>query len=379
MKLTQTALQKLSLPHDKTDAIFFDDDVPGLGVRIRAGGSRKFVVDYRLGGLRRRHTLGSAKVLTLEEARRKARKLLVAVDDGKDPAAEQAQKRAAAGLVFGAVVDDYLAAIDLRPRSMVAYTHNLKNHWKPLHKLPLSAVNRAMVASHLRAIAKASGVVSANRARSAISALFVWAIGEGLCETNPVIGTNMPGKETPRDRVLSDVELAAIWNALPDDNYGRIVKLLMLTGQRREEIGALKWSEISADAIDLAGDRTKNGEPHKIPLSSEALAILRSCVRSADNVFSEAPNGFTSWSRAKAELDATTRINKPWHLHDLRRTCATGMAKLGVWPHVIEAVLNHISGHKAGVAGIYNRNTYEPEKRAALEQWASHVRAVVAK
>jgi integrase len=383
MKLTQTALLKLSLPPDKSDAIFFDDELPGLGVRIRAGGSKKFVVDYRQGGLRRRHTLGSAKVLTLEEARRKARKILVAVDDGKDPAAEKAAKRAAAGLIFGAVVDDYLAAIQMRPRSLAMVTHHLKNHWKPLHKLPLSAVNRATVASQIRAIAKASGIVAANRARSALSAFYTWAIGEGLCESNPVIGTNTAGEETPRDRVLSDAELVAIWKGLPDSDYGCIVKLLMLTGQRRDEIGSLRWSEVDVDGkmIELPADRAKNGLPHRIPLSDEALAVLKSCIRSParEYVFGDSANGFSGWSKAKARLDNLTGINEPWVLHDLRRTAATRMADLGVLPHIIEAALNHVSGHKRGVAGIYNKATYEPEKRAALELWANHIRAAVAK
>jgi integrase len=383
MKLTQTSLPKLSLPSGKTDAIFFDDELPGLGVRVRAGGSRKFVVDYRQGGIRRRHTLGSAKVLTLEEARRKARKILVAIDDGKDPAAEKAQKRAAAGLIFGAVVDEYLAAQNhLRPRSLINLTHHLKNHWKPLHRLPLSAVNRATVASHIRAIAKGSGIVAANRARSALSVFYAWCIGEGLCELNPVTGTNMAGEEKPRDRVLSDAELVAIWNALPDSDYGWIVKLLILTGQRRDEIGALRWSEIDLDAklIELPADRAKNGVPHKVPLSDEALAVLKSCIRTSarDYVFGEGENGFTGWSKAKVRLDNATGINRPWVLHDLRRTAATRMADLGVMPHVVEAMLNHVSGHKSGIAGVYNHARYEPEKRAALELWASHIKAAVA-
>jgi len=376
MKLTKTSVNKLPLPRDQSDVIFFDDDLPGFGLRVRSGGSRKFVVDYRQGGIRRRFTIGSARVLTLEEARRKARKALVAVDDGRDPGAEKAQTRAAAGLIFSAVADEYLAAqTRLKPRTLMMATHHLRKHWKPLHKLPLAGISRALIASHMRVIAKESGVVSANRARGTLSAMFAWCIGEGLCENNPVIGTNMAGEEKPRDRVLSNGELVAIWRTLPDSDYGRIVKLLILTGQRREEIGALRWSEIGADAIELSAARSKNGLPHKIPLSQEALAILKACPRWAerDLLFGMSENGYTGWSKAKAVLDNKTGINAPWILHDLRRTAATGMADLGVQPHIIEAVLNHISGHKAGVAGIYNKSTYEPEKRAALELWGNHI------
>jgi integrase len=382
MKLTQTSVNKLSLPGGKSDAIFFDEALPSFGLRIRAGGSRKYVVHYRQGGIQRRHTIGSANALTLEEARRKARKVLVAVDDGKNPAAERAHTRAAAGLIFGTVVDEFLAAQShLKPHSLIMTTHHLKNHWKPLHKLALGAISRALIAAHMRVIAKQSGIASANRARSALSTMFAWAIGEGLCESNPVIGTNKAGEEKPRDRVLSDSELVAIWKALPDSDYGRVVKLLMLTGQRREEIGGLRWTEINTEArvIELSGSRSKNSLPHKIPLCDEAMAILKACLQCAgrDLVFGEGENGFGAWSRSKAALDAAMGINQPWVLHDLRRTAATGMADLGVQPHIIEAVLNHISGHKAGVAGIYNRSTYENEKRAALELWAKHVSAAV--
>ena len=245
MKFTQTSIAKLALSKGKSDEIFFDDDLPGFGLRIRAGGSRKWVVHYRQGGIQRRHTIGPAAVLTVDEARKRARKVLVTVDDGKDPATEKAHKRAAAGLIFAAVVRDYLEARQaaLKPRTIADCTYHFQTLWRPLHKLALSAVSRPVIAAQLRIIAKENGAVTANRARSSLSALYAWAIGEGLCENNPVIGTNKAIQEEPRDRVLSDAELAKIWKALPANDYGRIVKLLILTGQRREEIGGLRWPE----------------------------------------------------------------------------------------------------------------------------------------
>jgi integrase len=381
MKLTQTIVGKL-LP-SKRDQIFFDDELPGFGLRLRAGGSRKYVVHYRQAGVQRRHTIGSAAVLTLEEARKRARKILVTVDDGKNPAAEKAARRAAAGLLFSAVADDYLNARqrDVRPQTLRLANFYLKHHWKPLHQLPVGAVDRALIAAHLRNIANNSGAVSANRARSTLSAMYAWAIGEGLCETNPVLGTNT-AQERPRERVLSDTELGAIWNALPDSDYGSIVKLLMLTGQRREEISALQWPEIDFDArlITLSGSRTKNYREHEIPVSDAAMTILSRQIRreGRELVFGEGRDGYKAFSVAKKALDHKTGIVDHWTLHDLRRTTATGMADLGVQPHVIEAVLNHISGHKAGVAGIYNRSSYAAEKRAALQLWADHLATVVA-
>jgi integrase len=208
--------------------------------------------------------------------------------------------------------------------------------------------------------------------------MFAWAIGEGLCEVNPVIGTNTLD-EKPRERVLSDMELAAIWKACPDADYGRIVKLLMLTAQRREEIGALRWSEIDFDAklITLPSTRTKNGRPHEIPLSDSAVAVLEGCIRHRDLVFgARGKNGLAGWHDGKTALDNACGV-KDWTLHDLRRTAATRMADIGVQPHIIEAVLNHVSGHKAGVAGTYNRSVYANEKRAALDAWANHLRVII--
>jgi integrase len=227
-------------------------------------------------------------------------------------------------------------------------------------------------------IAKENGLVTANRARSTLSSLFAWAIGEGLCESNPIIGTNVQ-EETARRRVLTDADLAAIWKAAPDDDYGRIVKLLTLTGQRREEIGALRWSEIDMNKklITLSASRTKNGVEHQIPLSDAAMMVLKTCCRDHDLLFGLGPNGFAGWSRSKLALDAACGV-KDWTIHDLRRTVATRMADIGIQPHVIEAVLNHVSGHKAGGAGIYNRSTYAAEKRAALDAWANHLAVAIA-
>jgi integrase len=386
MKLTQTGISKLTLASGEADRVFMDDEIAGFGVRIRAGGSRKFLLIYRHGGVQRRHTIGAVGVLSLDQARAKARKLLVAVDDGQDPKAEKAAKRTAAKLTFSAVMDDYLTHRQptMKPRSHEESSRHLKKHWKPLHDLAIASIDRAVVAATLRTITSKSGPVAANRCRSTLSAMFAWAIGEGLVENNPVTGTNV-NEEEDRERVLSDTELAAIWKAAPANGYGRIVRLLMLTAQRREEIGGLRDTEI-ADANDkakaliaLPAERTKNSRPHDVPLSAMALEVLKDQPRLAgrDLVFGEGEGGYSGWSRSKDALDETCGV-KDWTLHDLRRTAATRMADLGVQPHVIEAVLNHVSGHKSGVAGIYNRSTYAAEKRAALDLWAGHVRMIAA-
>jgi len=371
--------------------------VPGFGLRLRAGGSRTFIVQYALGGRQRRMTIGTPKILDAVKARQTARNLLAKVRLGHDPAAERTEARAhASDEPFGAIISRFLARQErrLRPRSFIDTKRYLERHWKPLHSLHLVRISRATVAACLGKIADENGPVAADRARAVLSSFFAWAIGEGLCDTNPVIGTNkhFDGARS-RDRVLTGRELAAIWKALPDSDYGAIVRLLIFTGQRREEIAGLRWSEVDLEAreITLPPARTKNNRPHDVPLSKPALAILKSLpVRAGrEFVFGDGPRarngrppgpggGFQGWSHCKAVLDKQTSSIGAWRLHDVRRTVATRMAELGVQPHVIEAVLNHVSGHKAGVAGVYNRSSYATEKREALDFWGKHIEALTA-
>jgi integrase len=203
----------------------------------------------------------------------------------------------------------------------------------------------------------------------------------GLADSNPVVGTIRVGEETSREHVISGHELAAIWKACRDDHHGQIIRLLILTAQRRDEVGDMRWSELDLDGAlwTIPRERTKNALTHEVPLSTTAVRLLRGISRrdGREFVFGEGAGGFSGWSKAKAQLDA--RIDgfgatvRPWRLHDLRRSAATRMADLGVLPHVIEAVLNHVSGHRAGVAGIYNRALYGAEKREAVERWAQHL------
>ena len=407
VKLTQPNATWQALPAGKSDAIFFDDDLPGFGLRIRAGGKRTWIIQYRVGAKQRRLTLGTVDKLNADQARKAAKGRLARVELGGDPQQEKHEARAAAGHTVGKLVEDYLARRHhetgkdpLRKSSYEATELYLQKHWKPLHGLQASKVDRSTIASRLTAIEAQISSVTAARARVALSSMFAWAIGQGIVNSNPVIGTNKPPEPKARDRVLLNTEIADIWASCRDDNFGRIVKLLLLTGARRDEIGDLTWSEIDLelDFIKLPPERTKNGRAHFVPLAPIAAAILKSVPRRAradraiEYLFGEGQGGFSGWSKAKAGLDR--RINKArteaaaapgtpqhitdWRLHDLRRTVATVMAdNLGVLPHVIEAVLNHVSGHKAGVAGVYNRATYEREVRAALALWADHVRTVV--
>lgn len=383
MKLTQANVTKAKLPAGKSEAFYWDDEMPGFGLRLRAGGSRTFVAQYKIGSKHRRMTLGNAFKVTADDARKEAKKIFGKVAGKHDPADERAARVAEASTGFGVTVADFLQAQAgrIRPRTLVETTRYLNKSFKPLHGLALASVTRAIVAAELRRIGKECGPVAADCARAKLSGFFAWAIGEGLCESNPVMGTNKAAGDTQsRARVLTDAEVVAIWNAAdPKTDFGKIVRLLFLTACRRNEIGGLKPSEIvlGDSLIALPGERTKNHLPHDVPLSAPAKAIVES-VQSEGRAyaFGRGAAGFNNWDRAKQELDAVAQIGKPWTLHDIRRTVATRMADLGVQPHVIEAALNHVSGSKRGVAGIYNRSTYAAEKRSALGLWAAHLRVI---
>jgi integrase len=386
MKLTKVNIAKVAVPSGKTEIIAFDDDVPGFGLRVRAGGSRQWIFQYRLGSKQRRISLGKVSAISPLDARESASKLHAKVRLGQDPAGEKAESRTRAAETFGAILQPYLAEkkAGLKPRSYEEVERHLLKHAKPLHGLQLTAITLRGAAALLTELAANNGSNLANNVRASLSALFSWAMTKGLADHNPIGNTVPADTKGARDRVLSDDELRSIWNSLGNDAYSDIVRLLALTAQRRDEIGSLRWPEIDFDkaAIALPPERTKNSRPHDVPLSDAALAILKARRRLAgrEHVFTGGANGYRNWSANKVTLDtriATKGAISPWRLHDLRRTAATRMAELGVLPHIVEAVLNHVSGHKAGVAGIYNRATYEQEKRKALNLWAEHLSAVV--
>ena len=386
MKLTIKSAAALQLPPGKVDHVFYDADIAGFGLRIREGGSRTWVYRYRIGKKQRGITLGSATSVPLALARANAGALEAKVRLGQDPAAEKERARAEAGNTVGTLIDQYLdaRASDWRPSSARQVRRHLLVYAKPLHGLPVAAVSLRNAATLLNKIAAASGAVTANRARATLETFFGWCIQQGirLPEGNPVSGTARRPEKT-RSRVLSDDEIKTVWNALDDTDHGAILRLLLLTGQRAAEIGSLRWDEVKDDRIELPGERTKHKRPHTVPLSTPARAALEPLrMVGRTHVFGRTDSaGFRGWGVCKQRLDDRIRKSGPsmpaWVVHDFRRTCATRMAELGVQPHIVEAVLNHVSGHKSGVAGIYNRASYDREKRQALDLWAEHVLALV--
>jgi integrase len=390
LKLDTKTIASLELA-GRAEEIVWDHDLPGFGIRLRRNGGdtrRTFVVQYRISGRRtRRVTLGAAAKFTPTEARAAARKILARVALGADPQGEKQNKRETAAQTFKAAADAYLVAKekDLRPASFkVARLYLTGSYFKPLHSHPITTIRRSDIATCIRTIINSRSASTAAAARRHASALFTWAIAEGLLgdQAHPVEGSTRPEGSAARDHVLTDAELVAIWNACGNDDHGRIVRLLILLGSRRQEIGGMRWSELNLEigTWTLPRERSKNNHPHTITLPTPALDIIRSASRSSrDHLFGiHASNGFMGWSDAKRKLNRRLADTvKPWHLHDIRRSLATGMADIGIEPHIIEACLNHFSGHRRGVAGIYNRSSYERAVTAALARWSEHVLAMV--
>ena len=337
MKITQDKVAKIELPVGKTDHIEWDDSLPGFGVRLRAGGSKGFVIQYKIGEQNRRMTLGSAAKLTLEQARKEAKKIFGKVASGEDPQGTKQAVRAKAASTdtFKAVAERFLdyQKDHLRPASLYSTKLYLLNHAKRLHGLKINEITRREIASVLSSIASDGRKTTADRARAALSSMFGWAIKEGLCEVNPTIATNTYTGDNRRDRVLSSAEIVSIWNALDGDtDYGRIVKLLFLTGCRRDEIGGLSRSEINVEdrAISFPKERIKNKHPFDLPLSETAWNLLSAVPErdGRDFVFGYGKTGFQAFGPGKESLDAKIKFDKPWQLRDVRRTVATGMAEL---------------------------------------------------
>jgi integrase len=388
MKLDSKTVAGLELG-GKSDVIVFDSALIGFGYRLRAGSGeekvrKSWIVQYRRAGRSRRLLLGSAEVLTADQARAAAKTALAKVALGEDPQGDKAARREADKSTFAAVVEDFLEAKDgtIRARSYVeTYRYLTGGYFKPLHGMPFDQIARRDVGARLLAIARENGRTAAARARSAISELYSWGMGQGLCGSNPIIGTNKPKAAKPRDRVLSDQELAAVWREAGDGDFGRAIKLLILTGQRRTEVGGMQWRELSGTTWTIPAGRSKNGHEHALVLGETVLDIIKGTPRivGREYLFGARASGFTTWQHGKRAIDARLgdRV-EPWRLHDLRRTFATRLCDLGTAPHVVEQILNHRSGHRAGIVGVYNHSRYEPEVKAAVELWDRHIRELIA-
>jgi integrase len=342
-----------------------DDLLPGLYLIVQPSGVKSWAVRYRLHGRSHKHTIGRHPVFDLKAAREAGTKALRAVAEGRQPREQQTDSVDAAVAQFMA----QRARRHYRPQTLQETERLLNRHvlarWRGRK---LDSISRGDIRALLDSV---SAPIMANRLHGLVSRFFNWAVALDLLTNSPVAGIRRPFAEKSRDRVLADAELRGLWLAAESIGYpfGPLIQLLVLTGQRRGEVAGMRWDEIAGDVWTLPKERTKNGKLHTVPLSRQALAIIERAPRICDFVLSV--NGETpikGFSKPKRRIGVAN-----WHLHDLRRTAASGMARLGVNLPVIERALNHVSGSFAGIVGVYQRHEFAEEKRAALQQWANYV------
>jgi integrase len=369
--LTDKALEALK-PQAKRYEVH-DTYCPGLSVRVTPEGRKTFTVKYRYGLTQKRMSIGVYPRISLAAARQRAMDAMRQVDDGTDPS----KLRRQADLRVDAIVSEFITRY-AKPRNrkwMESERILLREFVAVVGRKDIREVTRADVIEIMDAAIERGAHYQANRILSNVRKLYNWCIERGIVEKSPILGLKAPTKEVSRDRVLSDEEIKAVLRACHNDTYPfrQFGPMLLATGQRRGELAQMRWSEIDIEnnAWVIPSERSKNGKPHVVPLSSYALALLAEVPRflDCDFVFTTTRRSpISGFSKALRRLwDATGATD--WRLHDLRRTAASGMARAGVPPHVVEKVLNHISGTISGVAAVYNRYAYDPEKRDALEGW----------
>jgi integrase len=396
--LTDVSVRKTA-PANKRQEIM-DGQVRGLFLLVQPTGAKSFAVRYSRAGRVMKVTLGPYPALSLVEARRRALGIAASVANGADPAEEKKAARKAAARVpetvktVRTIADEFLKrhTNEHNGARWATETQRIldRNILPSIGDRPAVEVDKAAINDMLDIIT-ARGPIAANRTLAVTKKLFRWSLGRGYVDRDPCAGIAKPGAEQRRDRVLSDDELAHVWRAAEGVAYpfGPAVRTLILTGQRREEVGAMRWSEIDlAEKIwTLPAARAKNNVEHVVPLSDAARLLLRSLPRIGRAGFVFTTTGETAvsgWSKAKANLDdailEAMQKEDPkaeplerWTMHDMRRTVATGLAGLGVALPVVEKILNHVSGSFGGVAGVYQRFAFATEKREALDKWAARV------
>ncbi len=369
-----------------------DGLLPGFYLVIQPSGAKSWAVRYRMEGRPQKMTLGSHPRLGLAAARDAAREALRQVAEGRDPrpskSARPKDDDAIYPVSFSRLVESFLERhVQARNRASTAKeTERLlrKNALPVWSELEAQSITRRDVINLLDGLVDGGAAITANRTLAALSKLFNWAVDRGVLETSPCTRVPKPGVERSRDRVLSDAELAHVLKAATKRGwpFGTFVQLLALTGQRRNEVAGMRWSEIdlASSTWTIPAVRTKNGRVHDVPLSPEVVAILDRVppVKSDFVLTTNMSSPISGFSKAKRELDELIDSDqggplRAWTYHDLRRTMASGMARLGIALPVIEKVLNHASGSFAGVVGVYQRHDYAEEKRDALARWAAHL------
>ncbi len=407
--------------------LVWDEKLSGFGLKVTPAGGKVYVYQYRLAipgkaeeTTPARYTIGKHGNLTPDQARKRAQDLAALVAQGIDPreleadnraAKEEAKRKAAekarleSDLAFSRMADLWLAAYEhemgRRPSSVADAHLVVKNHLKPaLADKPMPHITRADLQPIIDVVSVEKKATRRN-IHAYASSLFGWAVKRGDIPRNPLADMAKPPAPKARDRVLADDELVQVWTAaaVMSKPWGPFYRIAILTGQRREEVAALRWAELDRGAKEwtIPAARAKNGNVHLVPLSDAVVAELDALAggdvwpKSGFVLTTTGRSPISGFSKAKKALDAKVaelrqkatgaRVDvegmPAWRVHDLRRTTATGLQRLGVRFEVTEAALNHVSGSKGGVAGIYQRHDWKDEKRAALDAWARHVQAIM--
>ena len=391
------------------NTFLWDDELRGFGLKVTPRGAKSYVFAYRLGGreaTKKRFTIGKhGSPWTPASARQRAEELAAIVGKGEDPMLTEKERREdAVNLEFGAYTGRFITAYPTlprkggRPRSprWTAYAALiLRTRAVPAFKgKTIKTITKANVAAFLDSMADQPAL--RRNASAVLRRVFAWAVERDDIAMSPLIGSKPPPSVPAREHLLSDAELALVWKAAEGIDYpfGPLFRLLIATGQRREEVSAMDWREVDQDSATwtLPASRAKNGKAHIVPLNSLAVAALDAMAPSEVCAWPSRGFVFTTTGKtpvsghsgAKERLDAkmlalgaqstSGEALEPWRVHDIRRTFATGLQRLGIRFEVTEAVLNHVSGAKSGVAGVYQRHDWADEKRAALDAWAEHVR-----
>jgi integrase len=376
--LTKSAID--GLPVLSKDAVYWDAGLPGFGVKVTPKGRKVFLVMYRLGGAGsrlRKYTIGPYGRITLPMARAQAQKIFAARVDGRDPAEEKKQSRRRLVVdriddLIRAFIEDHVSQIATSKRIAKLLHRDLIAHWgsKSIHE-----IKKRDVSDLLNLVAQRNAHAS-HRLLKTLKTFFRWCVGRAVIDSSPAEGLSSSYREISRDRVLSDQELAKIVLAAREipPPYGGIVEFLALTGQRREEVAQLRWGELDEQARTwtIPSSRTKNKKTHIVHLSEPAWRVIPQ--RSDGEFVFESSHGthFQNFGQAKPELDKRSGVTG-WRLHDLRRTIVSGMARLGVPPHIADKILNHEAGTISGVAAVYQRHDFLLERKEALDRWGAHV------
>jgi integrase len=395
MRLTQAIVDKLAFTPGETatgkpvkENSIFDAEQRGLVIRIFGSGEKTYYVKCPTGRMK----IGSCAAIKLTAARSAAAVTLGKAAAGADPVRErkeaklQAEQTAAHDKqTLRALVETFeaLKHAQLRSSTLSEMRRAIHSAFAGHLDTPAARIDRATAVNVLDQVVKKGAPVMAHRTSAYLSTIYTWAVGRGALKENPF--AKMPySVRSERDRVLEDWELRAIWKAAESMGvYGAIVRMLMVTGARREEVAEAPWSELSPDLSvwTIPGERTKNKQTHILPLPALVREILASQTKISGNphVFPSIrqSGSFANFTPTKVLIDKASGV-AGWRLHDLRRTVATNLQKLGVRLEVTEALLNHVSGSRGGIVGIYQRHDFAPEKVTAMEAWDRRLREILA-